>query len=247
MHRLALVLLLLTGSVAHAQPVIYRAQSYTTGTDDRDRAAALARCVRDVLVQVSGDPALLNDSRVADLTAEPETLVADYVYLDRMTDVPHHDEQGSRDRPYDLIVRFDPPRIDAILARLGEKPWPVRDRPTVDVRIMLIQGADNGLLTADGVFDERQRRALLAAADKYGLHVVLPSGQGRASPVGAGAVQLRGTLAWKPEAFGWAGEWRLASHGKERAWSIEGVSYDEAFRSALRGALQILSDHGEPR
>jgi uncharacterized protein len=171
MHRLALALLLLTGSAACAQPVLYRAQSYTTGTDERDRPAALARCVRDVLVQVSGNPALLKDPRSANLETKAETLVSDYVYLDRMTDVPHHDEQGSRDRPYDLVVEFDRARIDAALAELGETPWPARDRPLVSVRIVLIHGADTSPLTADGVFDERQRRALLAAADKYGLRL----------------------------------------------------------------------------
>ncbi len=246
MYRLALALLLLSGSVACAQPVIYRAQSYTTGTDERDRPAALARCVRDVLVQVSGDPALLNDPRVASLEAKAETLVADYVYLDRMTDVPHHDEQGSRDRPFDLVVQFDPARIDGALAELGEKPWPAADRPPLYVRITLTQGADTGPLTADGVFNERQRRALLAAADKFGLHVVLPSGRGRPIPFRADAAVLGGTLEWKPEAFGWAGAWHLAWQGRNHAWSVEGVSYDEAFRNAVRGALQILSGHGEP-
>jgi hypothetical protein len=246
MLRLAFGLLLLTGPVAFAQPVIYRAQSYTSGTDERDRPAALARCVRDVLVQVSGNPTLLKDPRVANLETKAETLVSDYVYLDRMTDVPHHDEQGSRDRPYDLVVQFDPARIDTALAELGEKPWPARDRPNVYVRIVLTQGTDTGLLTSDGVFNERQRRALLAAADKYGLHVVLPPGQGQANPLRPDEAVLGGTLEWKPEAFGWVGAWHLALQGRDHAWSVEGVSYDEAFRSALRGALEILSGHGEP-
>lgn len=230
---------------ARAQPVLYRAQAYTTGTDARDRDAALGRCLRDVMVQVSGNPDLADDPRLDGIEAGPS--VASYVYLDRMTDVPHHDEQGSRDRPYDLVVEFDPARVDAALAGLGEKPWPAADRPPLLVRIAMVKDGETAPLTADGVFDERPRRALLAAAERYGLRVVLPPGpRPGALPVRQDGVALSGTLDWTPQAFGWTGQWSLAWQGRDHAWRIQGVSYDEAFRSAVRGALRILSGHGDP-
>ncbi len=78
MLRLAFALLLLTRSVASTQPVIYRAQSYTSGTDERDRPAALARCVQDVLVQVSGNPTLLKDpGAVSDVVEKLGGVVSD--------------------------------------------------------------------------------------------------------------------------------------------------------------------------
>ena len=42
----------------------------------------------------------------------------------------HHDDQGTFDRPHDLTVQFDPPKIDSLLLELGEKPWTVK-RPTL--------------------------------------------------------------------------------------------------------------------
>jgi len=57
---------------------------------------------------------------------------------------------------------------------------------------------------------------------------------------------LAGTLVWSDAERGWIAQWRIAASGKAHAWRISGVSFDDAFRNALRGAAQVLSGNGEP-
>jgi len=42
-------------------------------------------------------------------------------------------------------------------------------------------------------------------------------------------------------------DWRLAPTGETYHWQVRGVSFDEAFRVAMRGAVQILSGNGAPQ
>lgn len=57
---------------------------------------------------------------------------------------------------------------------------------------------------------------------------------------------LRGSLVWNKGASGWLAEWGLFDGQKIHRWKINGVSFDEAFRNALRGSALILSGNGEP-
>ena len=108
-------------------------------------------------------------------------------------------------------------------------------------------------LRADTVNDERHRASLLAAADLAGLQVVLPldrtAAAGPARPDLAPPppdLVLRGTVSWV-EGAGWSGRFTLPWRGRERAWSVEGVSFDEAYRTAMRGAARVMSGHDEAR
>ena len=244
-----LSVLLLGAAVAKPTPPplgLYGGRAIVTGTDSRQRHEGFARCLRDVLVKVSGDPALQDDPRVGTLAPQPERVAEDFDYQDRMSDIPVHDEQGTRDRPYDLAVRFAPAKIDALLAQLGERPW-LAARPPLLLRITVVQNGPRLPLTADDVGDERIREAAIAAGDKYGMRVMLPAKNGASGAAVAGAVALRGTLAWSEQALGWVGDWHLIQAGREHAWGIRGVSFDEAFRDAVRGAMQLLAGKGEPR
>lgn len=242
--RRALLILLLLAPPAWASG-LYEAAAITTGTDARARPAALAACLAQVLAKVSGNPGLLDDPRVAALGPAAPGLLAGLAYLDRMGDIPHHDEQGTRDRPYDLLARFEPSGIDAALFGLGEIPWLVnRDRPRVlaDITIAPRGGGPPMALLADTDADERHRAALLAAADRFGIPVLLrPLG---GAPPAAAAV-LRGTLAWGGD--GWGATWTLAWAGQSRAWDIHGVNFDAAYRSGVAGTVAALSGHGPPK
>jgi hypothetical protein len=218
---------------------LYQSRTIVTGTDLRSRPAGLAECLRMVLVKVSGNPEL----RAGALTGEAGDMVEDLAYLDRMSDIPLRDEQGSRDRPYELIAHFDPAKIDAMLAGLGEKPW--TDRPPVVV-VVTIQKGEPFTLSGDGVQDERERRALLAAAERFGLRIMLPVRIEPPRIETEGKPLLTGSLVWSDAALGWIGEWRMGWRGQDYAWGIRGVSFDEAFRNAVAGAAQILSGHGQP-
>lgn len=240
----ACVLALLPAARVAAQalpPSPYSARTIVTGMDPRSRPEGLARCLRDVLVAASGNPAWLDDPRVDRLAPDPAALLQDLAYLDRMSDQPRHDEQGTRDRPYDLIAWFDPARIDALLAQLGDRPWK-GERPALAVQVQVVsRGGAAFPLLADGDPDERFRGALLAAAARAGMRVSLPRADGGLP----GGVPVTGTLRWSDAEYGWVGEWTMDRDGPQR-WRVAGVSYDEAFRSLVRGAAQLLSGHGPP-
>ena len=103
-------------------------------------------------------------------------------------------------------------------------------------------------LTADGDNDERHRQALLAAARRYGMHLVL-SPLARPNASVPDALVVTGTLRWSNADPGWAGAWHVdGGPGTEaRHWGIKGVSFDEAYRDLVWGAMAIASGHAPPR
>jgi hypothetical protein len=232
-----------SAGAACAAADLYGSETIVSGTVAETRAEGIIRCFRDVLVKVSGDPRLLDDPRIEALEGKTADLVEDFAYIDRMSDLPHHDEQGSRDRPFTLIAHFSPPKIDAVLARLGERPW-LGERPRLLVQVTVRDSAGASFpMTADADADERQREALLAAADRYGMSVVLPPvEQPAAVPAG---VPLIGMLAWSDADFGWNGDWHIARDGSDYRWAIRGVSFDGAFRNAVLGAMAVLAGHSD--
>ena len=258
MHRtiaagLALTAVILTGQAPAAQPLgRYEARTIVTGTDMRSRPTGFAACLVDVLVKVSGDPALAHDARVAALAAHADRLVADYDYWDRMTGIPHHDEQGNYDRPYDLTVRFDQATVNEALAGLGHAPWQGQ-RPLL-VPVLHVEGyAGAWDLTADGEVGRGQREAMEAAAERYDMPLQLPRRADllawRAKPQEAGKNELAilGTLRWSDTDNGWVGAWHITWQGRAYDWGIRGVNFDEAFRDAVRGAMRVVSGNGPPQ
>ncbi|WP_192254141.1 DUF2066 domain-containing protein [Mesorhizobium caraganae] len=231
---------------------LYRAQSVTNGTGEENRAWGLAPCLEEVLVKVSGDPRLIGDPRVAEMSRHAADYATQIGYRDLLNNRPPHDEQGTHDRPQYITADFAPDKIDALLGSLGRKPWPL-PRPAIVALLDVKPMKGNGFTLVrdgDGELEADMRGALAAAAYRTGLPLELPKPQDIAladvTRALGGDVLLAGTLAWRPEALGWVGDWRLASKGKEYRWQVRGVSFDDAFRNAVRGTLQILSGNGEP-
>src|SRR5947209_14947902 len=104
---LALALSLFVGASCSYADDLYRAQTIVTGTGEANRVEALGPLLEEVLVKVSGAQKLAGDPRLAPLKATAKELVSEYSYHDQMSGIPIHDEQGTRDRPYDLTVDFD--------------------------------------------------------------------------------------------------------------------------------------------
>jgi hypothetical protein len=263
---MSLVAMLATISVAVAdldRAGIYRAQSVTNGFGEENRAAALVPVFEDVMVKASGDPRLIGDPRVMEMARHAPDYVASFAYRDLLNNRPAHDSQGTEDRPQYLTAEFDPTKIDALLASLGRKPWPI-PRPAVvayfDVTPM--KGAKFTLARDGGdQLATDMRAALAAAADRTGLPLMLLQQddvdiirvvKSRSRPlVGAikslgGDVLLVGTIDWPDEGRGWAGDWRLDVNGEEYRWEVRRVSFDDAFRNVVRGTAQILSGNGRP-
>jgi hypothetical protein len=244
---------------------LYRARTIVTGQGEASRRLGFAECLEQVLVKVSGDPRLAGDPGVAALAGQADAFVADFHYRDRMAGIPVHDEQGTRDRPYDLTLSFHPAKIDAALRSLGRDPWRA-PRPGLVVLLGVRLGTTTYILASDGDRGRDQREALAAAAGRFGMPIALPD-QAALSEAGlsyqklaaaepsslaaiarttGGDLPLIGTMVWSEEALGWIADWRLGAQGKSYRWRIRGVSFDDAFRNAMAGAAQILSGHGQP-
>ncbi len=222
------------------RPDLLECRVIVTGTDRRSRPDGLAQCVRQVAVRVTGRPDLADDPAVEAIVAEAPRLVTDLAYLDRMTDIPLHDEQGSRDRPFDLLAHVDPRALEQRLAAAGLRPW--LKRPTLLAMITIApRNGDPFRLTGDGAFGERQRRALLEAGATYGMQVALPWSERPGDGPHDGQVVLQGTLRWSEPDFGWVADWAIDAGGQAVRWQVRGVSFDAAFRSGVGGAARTLA------
>ena len=262
-HALTLAFLLaaaILGGAAAASDDLYQAQAIVTGEGEAERARGFALCLESVLVKVSGDPRLIGDPAVEAMKAGAAGFVVRFDYRDRMQGIPVHDEQGTRDRPFDLTVAFDRPKIDAALRSLGRAPWPA-PRPRLALLLDVRDATAAYVLAEDGERGLGQRQALAAAAAKRGIAVRLPSaamlaaghvtyGGIAATPAprlrdlaraSGGDAMLTGSLVWTEAAPGWTADWQLAWRGREQRWQISGVSFDDAFRNAIDRAVLVLS------
>lgn len=261
---LAAMVLLLTSSVAlagqsgGAQDVngLYQATAIVTGSDRRSRPVGFARCLREVLVKVSGEPRLYHDPRVDRLAAEADLFIGSFDYVDQLAAYHHHDDQGTYDRPFNLTVRFVPQLIDKALADLGEQPW--RGPRPVIVPVLTVRGF-NGVsyrLTAEAPGGADQRTAFADIARDFGMGVRFPTEAEFAAWVGQSPplhpapspdqALVGGTLEFRQALPGWVGAWTMRWHEVDYAWGISGVNYDEAFRDAIRGVVRVASGHGTP-
>lgn len=269
MRRLILSLICLilpaAGLAADATADLYSARAVVTGKGEKNRQLGFQDCLDKALVRVSGDQRLLAKPELAGLRAHAGDLIASFGYRDRLEGVPIHDEQGSYDRPHDLTCTFDHGKLDAVLAGLGSRPW-LAERPTIVPLLAVERGAKRFVLAADGDDDPSMPVSFAAAAEPLAMKIALPSGaelaaarlgegypwqadQGQLKAVvkaSGGAVPLLGRLGWSDADLGWVADWRMSFEGRIYDWQVRGVSFDEAFRVAMRGAAQILSGNGPP-
>jgi hypothetical protein len=244
---------------------LYQVIVRVTGQGEENRTAGFVAAFKDVLVKVSGDPGLARDSRVVAVAARAPGFVAAFSYRDLMAGIPVHDEQGTRERPFELTVTFEPKEIDSLLGRLGRNPWTAH-RPRLAVIVGVGTGTIEYGLTSDGRSGQDLREALAVEAHRAGLLVVLPSqadlgnlfpGPGArrsaesdrllpAARKAGGEAVLIGSLSWSDQALGWETEWRFPWDGRLLSWRVSGVNFDTAFRVGLLGAAQIMSGNGTP-
>ena len=265
MALIALVLASIDVATAQVADDLYSAQTAVTGQGEANRLVGFAICLEDVLIKVSGAIRLAGDPRLADYKSRARDFVAAHSYRDQMSGTPTRDEQGTRDRPYDLTVHFDKTKIDALLGTLGIKPW-LSQRPVLGVMIAMDLGARQYIVTSDAGQSFAAREALQAAAARRGMSIALPAKTALAIP-GAdaaslaklppsalaaraaglgGEVTLAGRLRWDDRALGWNTEWQMAWQGRPHRWRFRSVTFDDAFRSALGDAAQIASGNGDP-
>ncbi len=251
--------------MAAAADELYRAQVIVTGQDEANRITAFAAALEDVLIKVSGAQNLAGSHRLAPYPSNAKDFVRAFSYHDQMSGTPTRDEQGTRDRPYDLTVEFDERKIDDLLPALGLKPWHSH-RPVLAAFVEMQLGPKRYMITSDAGQSALQRESLLAAAARRGMSVVLPSAAALAqagirgaepgtatsravAPLVAGQggeVALIGRLVWVDRELGWATQWQIDWRGRTHRWQVRRTNFDEAFRRGIGGAAQILSGNGDP-
>lgn len=245
---------------------LYAGRALQTGKLQGADRASIAASFSEVLVKVSGDPEVVRDSRFSAVAVNLEQMVTGIDYRDRMAGIPIGDEQGTRERPYELTVHFDPAKTDNVLAALDKKPF-TGPRPRLLVLISIKNSARTYLLETDSEFGVDQRDALFESAFQAGLPVQLPEKKllqessvrieqlGQLSQadirkltLAAGAeAGLIGTLIWNDGARGWLINWHFADPTHDERWSLADVTFDRAFQNAMFGTLSILAGKGTPK
>lgn len=244
---------------AQENPALYQATAIVTGTDLRQRPLGFAECLTEVLVKVSGVPRLRDDPAARALAEHADRLAASYSYLDPRAGRPHHDDQGTYDRSYELTVRFDPAKVDTALAQLGARPWQGA-RPLL-TPLVLVRPANETpyYLSAENPRGADLRAAAVLAASRYGVGVSFPTEAdlaawavipyGFPAPLGQpgpGRLQIVGSLTWDVRAGGWVGLWRVRLGGVDHDWRIAGVGFDQAFADLVRGGVMLAHGTGAP-
>lgn len=257
----AVLLICYGGAAVAAEADLYRAKVTVTGQGESNRLVGFAAGLEDVLIKVSGAQKLAGDRRLNAYKSDARSFVASFSYRDQFLGKPIRDEQGTRDRPYDLTVEFDRNKVDDLLAKLGLKPWLAR-RPRLAVFAAMEQGPRKYLVTMDEKQVDLQRDALLAAADRRGMSIALPDAAALArsnitaehlAPAALASlaveenaeVALIGRLVWDDRQLGWMTLWQMERDGRTHRWQLRGGTFDEAFRRGIGGAAQILSGNGK--
>jgi hypothetical protein len=244
---------------ANPDAALYSADAIVTGTDMRQRPWGFAQCLKEVLVKVAGDPRLKDDPRIGDMADHADRYVASFDYADLMAGIPKKDDQGSYDRPHRLTVHFDPAKIDALIAQLGDTPWR-GNRPLI-VPVLMVKGPKppSYILSAETSRGDEQRGAFAVAAGEFGMKVHIPTErelgawvatidnfQPKPPPTDGSEAIVTGTLEWSEMLPGWIGKWTMRWNGAEHRWGIGGVNYDAAFRDIVRGVVLLASGRGAP-
>lgn len=233
---------LLAGHAAEAAKLddLYSSKAIVTGKGEKNRQPGFRDCLDRVVIKVSGDQRLLSRPQFQALRGRAGDFIASFSYRDRLAGKPIHDEQGTYDRPHDLTCRYDRKVIDNVLAALDSKPW-LDERPAFLITLDVERNGAKFRLTHNEPRGIDMRESFANAAGPLELKVVFP---GDEEP--KGTIELNGTLLWSDADLGWVATWRLIYKGTPREWIVRGVNFDEAFRVAMRGAIQILSGNGTP-
>src|SRR5918912_142462 len=120
------ILTMLFASTVAAETLqgLYSGETVITGQDNlAERRRGFRETLEQVLVKVSGDPALVRRDGFGRLLDRAADYVLRFDYEDRKKGIQISDEQGTRDRSYIFRVDFDPVKIDHAIAELGGKSW----------------------------------------------------------------------------------------------------------------------------
>ncbi|CAN7535120.1 DUF2066 domain-containing protein [Mesorhizobium amorphae] len=270
--RFLLAMIGLTAALSIVRPAdaagtaeLYQAQTIVTGQGEVNRQIGFRDCLDRVLVRVSGDQRLPQKPEMLALRDKAGDFVDSFRYRDRLEGIPVHDEQGTHDRPHDLTCLYKPEVIDRLLTQLGSQPW-LGARPRLSIVLAVDDSRRHFVLASDGDESPYMMESFQSAARPMAMSIVIPN---KATLAKAGLIfeevraispellgstaasigsrqLLAGSIVWSDKEFGWIADWRLKAGDDIYTWQVRGVSFDEAFRVAMRGAAQVLSGNGQP-
>jgi hypothetical protein len=250
-----------SGAAAEVVRDLYRAETVITGTEEPERSRGLREAFADLVVKLTGNASLKNDVRLVSLLQRAGDFVQEIEFEDRMRGIPVHDEQGTRERPHYLRVRFRPETVERALADHGIKVWPA-DRPLVAVWFKVDTASDEYLLEPDGAKGYGQREVFHETARRLGLPIALAPQRPERLPLtpadlaesdisrvreattrgGAllvGSIVLTATGSWDA----W---WLLEWEGTRTRWDLGAVTFDTAIKDGLQRTARILAQTQKP-
>ena len=237
---------------------LYKAETIVTGTGEAERMRGFRIGAEAVLVKLTGDASLQGTKPAGNVTDRAADLVADFTYEDRMKDIPIHDEQGTRDRPHFLRMRFDPAKFDAALRQAGLAKW-TGERPTLAVWIGISEPRGKYVLASQGD-GYGQREVLKDASRMRAIPIVLPQESQSAvnydaiakgdvpvlrqasKKLGGNAI-LYGLLDFDGEAH-WNTRWTVAGDRVDASWKMDGVTFDAALKGAIDQVAAVFVKQG---
>ena len=251
-------LLILNGAGARAAQIgnLYSAQTIVTGTVEPERTRGFRAGLVDVVVKLTGDVRLADSNRLQPLLEQPHRFVEHFEYEDRMKGIPVRDEQGTRERPHYLRMRFKASEINQELERLGLSKWPPR-RPMLAIWLGIKTATDTYVLSASGPKGYGQRAVIVETSERRGIPILLPEANSSKSAVTFDDISannrrkmnseshpadalLSGVLSLTEGGY-WDITWCLTWQNRSRVWTKRGVSFDTALRDGLQTSTLLLS------
>lgn len=234
---------------------LYKAETIVTGTGEAERMRGLRIGAEDVVIKLTGDASLAGTKPAGDVAEKAADLLADFTYEDRMKDIPIHDEQGTRDRPHYLRMRFDAGKFDAALQQAGMKKW-TGERPALAVWIGISEPRGKYVLASQGD-GYGQREVLKDASKKRAIPILLPAENQsavdyetvahgdlavlrRASKELGGNAIFYGVLDFDGGAH-WNASWTVEGSQVDARWKMQGVTFDAALKGAIDQAAEAFS------
>jgi hypothetical protein len=232
----------------HGGDDLYRAETIVTGTGEAERLRGFRVGAEEAVIKLTGNARLAGRPSIRPILDQAAGMVAEHSYEDRMKGIPIHDEQGTRDRPHYLRIRFDKAKFDAALRKAGLKLWQ-GERPLLAIWLGVRDARGRYVLASDGPEGYGQREVLKDIAEKRGVPIILPSkGQiavtydsvqnrrwhlleQETKKLGAEGV-LAGVLEFDGN-VGWNTRWALVGPRTKARWSMKGVTFDVALKRAI--------------
>ncbi|HKJ60999.1 MAG TPA: DUF2066 domain-containing protein [Hyphomicrobiales bacterium] len=247
---------ILPASAQETEADLYKAETIVTGTVEPERSRGFAAGALQVLVKLTGQLDLVGTSGAAALQKQAPELVTEFSYEDRMKDIPVHDEQGTRERPYFLRIRFDRQKFDHALAIAGFEKW-IGKRPVVAVWLGIRDARSEYILSRDGEGGYSQRLVLDEASKLRAIPIILPDDaqtavtfadieKGNRQTIeavslehGADAV-LYGLLEFDGNAY-WNCRWSAYGEDVDVQWSLTGVTFDRALKDRIDQVMSVYA------